>query len=418
MKIVDTSTPVFVLNATHYGALGINRSLGRLGVKVYNQASSWSVPAFHSKYSHGNFLWDLHAAGTEPSVEYLVTAGRQLPRPALLIPTCDVTAMLVADHAEALRKWFIFPEQAAKLVHSLCSKKKLYELAKSCGVPTPETSFPESRTHLLSFLESARFPIVLKTIKNRIGQQSRAGLKMIVQSERELLSLYDEFEDRECPNLMLQEYVPGGDEANCMFNGYFDRDSNCLAAFTGNKVRQFPAYAGVTSLGVCRTNDVVANMTKAFMKTIGYRGIVDMGYRFDRRDGKYKIYDVNPRIGATFRLFVDDSGLDVARALYLDMTHQPVAAGQLREGRKWIVEDSDLLSSIRYYRDGRLTAREWIRSLRGINECALLAFDDLRPALARGIGDARKCIAQCKRHAWPRSRRFLPGDISPQKYNA
>jgi hypothetical protein len=34
--------------------------------------------------------------------------------------------------------------------------------------------------------------------------------------------------------------------------------------------------------------------------------------------------------------------MDVARALYLDMTGQPVAPAQTVEGRKWIVEDFDL----------------------------------------------------------------------------
>ena len=66
--------------------------------------------------------------------------------------------------------------------------------------------------------------------------------------------------------------------------------------------------------------------TVRFMHELGYRGILDIGYRFDERDGEYKLLDVNPRIGATFRLFVGDDGMDVLRALYLDLTGQEVAA--------------------------------------------------------------------------------------------
>ena len=40
-----------------------------------------------------------------------------------------------------------------------------------------------------------------------------------------------------------------------------------------------------------------------FMQAIGYHGILDIGYRRDQRDGSYKVLDVNPRIGCTFRLF-------------------------------------------------------------------------------------------------------------------
>ena len=394
MKITETSTPVLVLNATHHGALGLTRSLGRLGISVYNLGANRWAPAFSSRYSRRNLIWDLYARSPEQTVEFLLSIGRQLTRPALLIATCDVTAVLISDYAARLRQLFVFPEPPSQLVHTLCSKKGLYHLAKSSGIATPETSFPQSRSEVLHFLECAQFPLVLKTVKNRPGNSATYGLKMIVQDRQELLSLYDQLEDPEHPNLMLQEYIPGGEDANWMFNGYFDEDSNCLVGFTGKKIRQSPAYAGVTSLGICINNEVVENTTKAFMKAIGYRGVLDMGYRFDARDRSYKVYDVNPRIGCTFRLFVDDQELDVARALYLHMTGQPISSGRLRQGRKWIVEDSDLSSSFRYHRDARLSIKDWVRSLRGVEERAIFALDDLLPVFARAVNDFRKVLAR------------------------
>ena len=148
---------------------------------------------------------------------------------------------------------------------------------------------------------------------------------------------------------MIQEYIPGGDDSIWMFNGYFNAHFECLFAMTGKKIRQSPVHKGVTSLGVCLRNGDVDNLTRRFMKTIGYRGILDIGYKYDARDGKYKVLDVNPRIGSTFRLFVGDNGLDVARAEYLDLTGQRVPSSEIVEGRKWFVEDRDLVSSIRYH---------------------------------------------------------------------
>ena len=125
------------------------------------------------------------------------------------------------------------------------------------------------------------------------------------------------------------------------------------------------------------------SLTRSFMKGIGYRGVLDVGYRYDARDGQYKVLDVNPRIGATFRLFVGDNGLDVARAFYLDMTMQQVPTTKICEGRKWVVEDRDLSSSVRYWRDGKLSVRQWLSSFRGVRETAYLAADDMRPVFAR-----------------------------------
>jgi D-aspartate ligase len=381
--MIDTSVPVLVLNAIHYGALGLTRTLGRLGVTVLSQAPHRFVPVFFSRYSRRNIVWDVNAHGAEKTIEHLIALGRQLGRPAVLIPTCDVTALLVADHDAALREWFVFPQQRPEVVHTLCSKRGLFNVARSLGIATPETSFPESRAEMLHFVGSVRFPLVLKTIENRLGENALRGIKIIVHDRETLIRRYDELEDPEHPNLMLQEYIPGNDDRNCMFNGYFNVNSDCLFGIAGRKIRQFPPYAGVTSLGVCCRNEFVEKSVKDFMKAIGYRGALDCGYRFDVRDGKYKVYDVNPRLGATFRLFVDNLGLDVARALYLDVTGQPVQAGVMQEGRTWIVEDIDLVSSLRYFSDRRLSLMDWTRSLRGLQETAIFAGDDPLPIVGR-----------------------------------
>ena len=163
------------------------------------------------------------------------------------------------------------------------------------------------------------------------------------------------------PNYMLQEYIPGNEDSVWMFNGYYNADSECLFAVTGQKIRQSPVYTGATSLGICIKNNTIQETTNAMMKKIGYKGIVDIGYRYDKRDGKYKVLDINPRIGQTFRLFVGTNGIDCARAQYLDLTGQRVSSSVYQEGRKWIVEDKDLVSSIRYIHDKKLNVRKWLR---------------------------------------------------------
>jgi predicted ATP-grasp superfamily ATP-dependent carboligase len=164
-----------------------------------------------------------------------------------------------------------------------------------------------------------------------------------------------------------------------MFNGYFDRNSDCVVGFTGKKIRQHPVYTGATSLGILLENPQVQESTRRLMKAVGYTGILDIGYRYDARDGMYKVLDINPRIGGTFRLFVADNGLDVVRAMYLDMTGQPVPESAARYGRKWMTEMADLKSCLNYWRDGKLTFAQWLRSFQGIEEFAFFAGDDLKP---------------------------------------
>lgn len=402
----DISTPVVVLVCHHHVGVGIARSLGRLGVPVYGIDGDRLSPTFFSRYCRGKFVWNLHDAPAEETIDFLVEVSRTIGRRALLVPTSDIGAIFVAEHAERLAGGYIFPDRSAALVRSLCNKQEMYYLARKWNVDAPQTAFPRCREDVLEYLGTASFPILLKPVYNLVP-----GLKpwrmVIVNSKRELLDRYDAVEEPAAPNVMLQEYIPGGDEMTWTFNGYFDRHGECQVAFTGRKLRNFPPYFGQASLAVCAKNHRVQEITLAFMKSIGYRGPLDLGYRYDARDGRYKVNDINPRVGAMFRLFVGENGMDVVRALYQDMTGQAVTPASAPEGRKWVVEDLDLLSSFRYWRDGKFSLGEWMNSYRGVREMALLAADDPLPLVGACLMDAGRALRDAIGR--PRGRKPVPG---------
>jgi D-aspartate ligase len=98
-----------------------------------------------------------------------------------------------------------------------------------------------------------------------------------------------------------------------------------MATATADWTGSFPSTRGIITLGRSVTNDVLLHQAETLLKAISYAGVMDIDYRFDERDRQYKLLVFNPRIGAQFRVFVDDNGLDVARssafrgfALWLD----------------------------------------------------------------------------------------------------
>jgi D-aspartate ligase len=375
-----------VLPSGHHGDLGIARSLGRLGVPVYIAGAAWWEPVSRSRYCRGRLRCDWDRGASSRAIDQLLEAGRKLPGPPLLVPTTDRQVVWVADNAGALSEVFRFPRQDAGLVRTLCDKSLMRILAGRCGVPTPQATVPGSIEDVEDFAESAAFPVMVKATEVESMRRRVGGTKFVIHDARELIDLCRRAEDPEGPNLMIQEFIPGDD---WMFDGYFDRDSVCRFGLSGCKIRRFPVYTGVTSLGICVRNEELEQLTARFMQQLGYRGILDIGYRRDRRDGQYKVLDVNPRIGCTFRLFTDRGGLDVARVLYLDLTSQAVSASEPSEGRKWVVEDFDLLSSIRLWREGALRLKDWADSFRGVQEYACFAADDPMPCFWMGLSDLR-----------------------------
>jgi D-aspartate ligase len=381
---MEDSTRVVVLGSGHHGGLGIVRSLGRLGIRVSYVHASWWEPAFSSRYCRGRHLLNIEDASQEECVARLLQIGRKLGGRPLLIPSTDQWTIWVADHAAALGETYRFPRQDASLVRTLCDKSCMQDLARRIGIPTAQAFVPHAKEDVQRFLETAVFPVMAKATDADSFRRDTGGTKFVIQTPRELVALYAKVRDPQSPNFLIQEFIPGDD---WMFDGYFDSASDCVFGVTGRKIRRFPVNTGVTSLGICVHNETVLKTTAHFMKAIGYHGILDIGYRYDRRDGQYKVLDVNPRIGCTFRLFAATNEMDVARALYLDMTGQPVPPAQAAEGRKWIVEDFDLFSALRSWKDGSLSLKEWAASFRGVQEAACFAFDDPLPFLAMGIAD-------------------------------
>jgi D-aspartate ligase len=375
---LQTSTPCVVICPGYHGH-GVARSLGRLGVEVFGVHADARSPAAASRYWRENYFWDLSNASTDESLDWFLGLARKIGSRPVLIPTDDHSCLFVDDNAETLLEEYLFQKQPVGLTRSLSNKKLLYSLCKKESILTAETIFPQSLEEVREFIKSCQFPVMLKGI-DTVALQKRVGVRMVIVNDGEtLLKRYDEMETPDAPSLMLQEYIPGGAEDVWMFDGYFDSESNCRFGITARKLRQYPAYTGMTSLGACESNETLSDLIKNFMKAIGYRGILDIGYKYNRRNGKYYLLDPNPRLGCSFRLFVDSIGTDVVRALYRDLTGQPVNTGNLREGRKWLAEPFDIVSSVRYWRDGNLKFGNWLRSFRGVEESQWLARDDMRP---------------------------------------
>lgn len=407
---METDTSVVILRTGHHGGLGIVRSLGRLGIPVYCvDADRWES-GFASRYCRGRFPLNTDSYPTAEAVSRLLDIGETVGGRPILIPTTDQGVLWMAENAEPLKQCYIFPPQNPSLVRMLIDKGRMQVLARRFGLPTARALVPGSKEDIEEFIETADFPIMAKAIDADRLRRLAGGTKFVVRTPSELSALYAKADDGKEPNLLIQEFIPGED---WMFDGYFDGNSECVFGATGKKIRRFPVDTGITSLGVCLHNEDVMQLTARFMKAIGYHGILDIGFRYDRRDGNYKVLDVNPRIGCTFRLFTATNGMDVARILYLQLTGQPAPPSHVDEGRKWMVEDLDLFSSLRLWKERRLKLKDWLTSLRGIQETACFAWDDPLPFLTLGVTDWCEWRQWLRKRAEARRRNSTPAGSFP-----
>jgi predicted ATP-grasp superfamily ATP-dependent carboligase len=236
--------------------------------------------------------------------------------------------------------------------------------------------FPASTEDLHEFVKSAAFPVMVKAAESWLLPRG-VYTTSIAHTPEQLYSIYRSAQNGQRPNLIFQEYISPAYGEDWFYQGYRNVRSNCQIGFTGRKLRSYPPSAGPTTLGKAVRNDLLLRQAEALLEAVSYSGIMDLDYRLDKRDGQYKLLDFNPRIGAQFRIFEDRAGIDVARALYLDLTGRRVRRTRSMESRTFIVEFNDAVAGLDYCRRGGLTLRDWRRSFTGTRELAWFCPDDL-----------------------------------------
>jgi D-aspartate ligase len=381
MKEIDTSIPVVLFRAENHTSLGIVRSLGRMGVKVFCIDHDRAALAMKSRYCAGRFYWDTDSSPPNDTVQYLLSVAKMLDKKAILLPTFDTRSLLVDQYRSLLSQSFILPQPETGALLQLYSKQSMYELCMSVGIPTPKTHFSESHEQALICGKELGFPLVIKGIDaDRL--MHRAGCRIaIVHDQFELSKIYEELDEPGFNNLALQEYIPWEVKDAWVVSSYFDTRGECRFAITGHKLRQLPITGGVTTFGECVYCESIVDSICRIAKAARYQGIIDADFIYDKRDGLWKLLDINPRPGANFRLSVDANGLDVVRTMYLDLSGQYLPSVEASWGRRWMLEDKDLAALRDYSLEGSLTICDWLRSIKSVSEFGHIALDDLRPSI-------------------------------------
>jgi predicted ATP-grasp superfamily ATP-dependent carboligase len=261
-------------------------------------------------------------------------------------------------------------------------------------------STPEEAEALGSELD---FPCALKPLAaHRFALHFGVGAKLFVVERREELRAVLERARALDLEMMVTDIVPGPDHQHFSYYSYLDERGEPLFHFTKRKLRQYPTQFGLTCYQVTDWNPEVAELGLRFFQGIGLRGVGNVEFKRDARDGRLKLIECNHRFTAANDL-VRHSGLDIPLLAYNRLTGRPGPSmdGYRTGVRMWHpIEDVRALRE--YRRAGQLTARKWARSLLHRQHFPLVRADDPMPTVAnlsRRVGG----LARAARGGAPRA---------------
>jgi predicted ATP-grasp superfamily ATP-dependent carboligase len=197
--------------------------------------------------------------------------------------------------------------------------------------------------------------------------------------------------------ILLQEYIPGPSSSYYLVDGFVDRHGWLDGLFARRQLRMYPTLFGNSTLSETIPLDQMQGPIQTLRRmwaALGFRGIFDAEFKYDERDGQYKIVEVNARPW-WFVEFATRCGVDLCGMAYQDALGLPVESSHGYEvGRRCVY----LLRDLATYRatDRSLGGLlRWARSVKGAEEI-IYCWDDPRP----GISSTLASIKRYLRHTW------------------
>lgn len=280
--------------------------------------TKWSNIIEHVEI-HSN-LWDKTAfvsVLTQVAEKY-----KQADKQLLLVGTNDFYVRLIIENAEALNKMYAFNYMSEELMNNLLVKANFYKLCEEHGIDTPKTYY-YSCFKKEPFTEEVLFPLIVKPsngvqyYKNKFAGQQKVYR---VENHKELNDVINQVNaSGYTEDLIIQDYIPGDD--TYMWDSVFYMSSKGkaqLSTFAQVVLQEHTvtAIGNYTAL-ITRYNEKMMLKLQKFLEAVGYVGFANFDLKFDERDGKFKVFEVNIRQGRSSyyttalghnmaRYFVDD----------------------------------------------------------------------------------------------------------------
>ena len=297
----------------------------------------------------------------------------------VLIPAGDEEVRLVARNHAKLSESFRLTTPDWEVTRWADDKTLTYELAEQIGVAVPKSYHPRDLNDVRQL--DCRFPVILKPASHKSTNAFTLAKAWTADDRATLIARYRQAAEAvEASDIVLQEMIPGDGRSQFSYAAIW-QDGRALASLVATRTRQFPINVGYTSTFVeVVDNPAVAEAATRWLSALNFSGAVEVEFKFDARDGAYKILDVNPRIWAWVGIG-EAAGIDFVYMLYCAQLGLVPPVAKRRGNAAWMHASRDMFAAVQEILIGRLTATRYVSGYRKRLSFAVFALDDPLPAL-------------------------------------
>lgn len=245
--------------------------------------------------------------------------------PLVLVGTNDAYVRLIIENEEELKKYYRFNYISEDLMNRLQKKANFYKLCEEYGIDTPTTYFYDCKDDS-PFTEEMTYPVIIKPsngieyYKHPFTGQEKVYRVNTPEEADKVIQIIKNSGYRD--ELIIQDYIPGDDTYMWDSVLYLNSKSKTELVTFGQVVLQehtATAIGNYTSV-LTRYNEEMMKKLQQFLETVGYVGFANFDIKYDERDGKFKIFEVNIRQGRS-SYYVTALGHNMATYIVDDVLH-------------------------------------------------------------------------------------------------
>ena len=237
----------------------------------------------------------------------------------LLIGTNDLYVRLIIENRAILQDYFVFNNIDEELMEHLQIKSNFYKLCEQYGIDIPTTYFYDCRIDG-DFTGEMMYPVIIKPSNGiEYSRHPFEGQAKVfkVESSEEVKKVIDMIKASGYQEeLIIQDFIPGEDTAMWDSVVYVSsKGETQLVTFAQVALQEHTktAIGNYTAL-ITRYNEEVMTKLRGFLEAVGYRGFGNFDLKYDERDGKFKVFEVNIRQGRS-SYYMTAMGHNMARYL-------------------------------------------------------------------------------------------------------
>ncbi len=359
---------ITVCNGADEGGLCLLRSLGRAGIECVVFAENDRSSVLASRYCREAFVVPQFTRDAASFCRLLLAQARKQALKPVIFPSADPDLLLLSEHRASLEPCMHVAIPPQRLVQELSDKLAFDKLAARYSLPVPRTVPREKIREAPDYIRQMRFPLVIKPATalawrgERIEQITEGKKAVIVLDYVRFTALYRALIGIS-EEMIIQEYIPGDDDAHVDVHIYMNSRQQVLGAFSGQKLRLSPAYAGsgcfVRSVYI---GDVVSLSTH-FLQAMKYEGLANINFKRHAQTGEYLLMEINPRV-SQWHILASECGVNLPFIAYQDLTGAKVEpAARQKENVFYLDFKRDLSAFFQYRHNGDITWPGYLASL-------------------------------------------------------